>query len=144
MTSVYDWPDLIGPGADADDESFAAWALAVNQEIIPVREVMGKALPDDPRLLREIVTEFLDGWLPRVAALSVLAEYHLDAAKARKWPGQISDDGEKLNVTDREVRMTSALAPYRLVRDDLEQLVRRMHDRVMWVQSVLKLQESAQ
>lgn len=144
MSSVYDYPDLLRRGYDDDDEAFVAWALAVRKELAPVYGTMRKPLPDDPVRLDTVVTQEIDGWLPRVASLAVLAEYHLDSAKERHWPGPISDDGEKLNVTDREVRMTTSLAPYRLVRDDLDQLVKRMSERVRWAQSVRKQQGEAQ
>lgn len=142
--SVYEWPQLFGSEADENDNRFELWALEAREELAPLYRVMRQPLPDNPVDLDNVVTEFIDGWLPRAASLLVIAEYYLDDAKARKWPPQITADGEKLTVNDRESRMTTALAPYRLVRDEFEQLVRRATDRVRWAQSVRKPHAEAQ
>ena len=142
--SVYEWPQLFDSDADEKDNRFELLALEAREELAPFYRVMRSPLPDNPVELDNVVTEFIDGWLPRVAALAVLAEYYLDEAKARKWPPQITADGEKLTVNDRESRMTTALAPYRLVRDEFDQLVRRATERVRWAQSVRKGHGDAQ
>jgi hypothetical protein len=101
-------------------------------------------MPDDPRQLDELVTREIDGWLPRVAALAVRAEYFLNAAKASHWPAQFDIEGNKLTVTDREVLYDTRLAPFKFVRDELDMMTKRMVDRVRWSQSVRKQQGDAQ
>lgn len=139
--SIYDWPEL--EDGDDYDRAHARWAHAVRLELEPVYEIMNRPLPDDPRILKQVVNDWLDGWMARVAALAVKAEYYLNAAKGTKWPPQITEDGEKLTVADRDSRYDGALAPYRFVRDELNTLLKLMQNRVMWAQSVLKLQEAA-
>lgn len=144
--SIYDWPDLVpSPDHSSDkDLYFASWAYKVRSELSGVYDVMSKPMPDDPRLLDDLVTQEIDGWLPRVAALAVKAEYFLNDAKARHWPTQFDIEGNKLTVTDREVLYDSRLAPYRFVRDELDSMTKRMVDRVRWAQSVRKVQGEAQ
>ena len=124
--------------------AFAAWAYRVRTELQPVYETMGRPLPDDPTLLDQVVTNDIDGWLPRVAALAVKAEFFLNAGKAEMWPAQFDIEGNKLTVTDREVLYDTRLATRRYVRDELDSMVRRMAERVRWSQSVRKLQGDAQ
>lgn len=142
---LYGWPNLLpDEGASEDDLYHASWAYRVRTELNPVYEVMSKPLPDDPHLLDDVITQQIDGWLPRVASLAVKAEYFLAAGKASKWPSQITPDGEKLTVADREVLYESRLATRRFVRDELDSLVKRMNERVRWGQSVRKQQNEAQ
>lgn len=142
---IYDWPDLFPNGFDATehDMAFASWAHAVRDELAPVYDFMWRPLPDDPRLLDAMVTSDIDGWLPRVSALAVRAEYWLSMAKFEKWPSSENEDGKKVTVSDREAKHATLLAPYRYVRDELDTLAHRMVDRVRWGQSVRKQQESA-
>ena len=143
---IYAWPNLLPDKDHAGEDAlyWASWAYRTRSELTPVYEVMGKPMPDDPRELDTLVTQFIDGWLPRVAALAVKAEFFLNAAKASMWPSQIDEEGIKRTVTDREVVYDSALAPYRFVRDELDSLTKRMVDRVRWAQSVRKVQGDAQ
>lgn len=143
---IYAWPDLL-PDKDSareEDLRWASWAYRTRQELEPVYQVMDHPMPDDVTELDTLVTQEIDGWLPRVAALAVKAEYYLNAAKVFKWPTQFDQDGNKLTVTDREVLYDSRLAPYRFVRDELDSLTKRMVDRVRWAQSVRKGQAEAQ
>lgn len=142
---IYGWPNLL-PDANATEEDlyFASWAYKVRSELSAVYDMMFHPMPDDPRQLDELVTQQIDGWLPRVAALAVKAEYFLNAAKGRLWPAQIDVEGNKLTVSDREVIYDTRLAPYRFVRDELDALTKRLVDRVRWAQSVRKVQAEAQ
>jgi hypothetical protein len=126
------------------DLFFASWAYKVRSELASVYETMAHPMPDDPRQLDALVTQEIDGWLPRVAALAVKAEYFLNEAKARHWPAAYDIEGTKLTVADRETLYDSRLAPYRFVRDELDMLTKRMVDRVRWAQSVRKVQADAQ
>jgi hypothetical protein len=143
---IYAWPNLI-PNKDkaTEDELYwASWAYRTRSELESVYTMMSKPMPDDPRELDALVTQEIDGWLPRVAALAVKAEFFLNASKASMWPSQYDQEGNKLTVTDREVIYDSSLAPYRFVRDELDSLTKRMVDRVRWAQSVRKVQGDAQ
>jgi len=142
---LYGWPNLLPESNPSEsDLAFAAWAYRVRTELQPVYETMGRPLPDDPTLLDQVVTNDIDGWLPRVAALAVKAEFFLNAGKAEMWPAQFDIEGNKLTVTDREVLYDTRLATRRYVRDELDSMVRRMAERVRWSQSVRKLQGDAQ
>lgn len=145
LEDIYQWPNLL-PDANASEEDlyFASWAYKVRTELNSVYDMMSKPMPDDPRLLDELVTQQIDGWLPRVAALAVKGEYFLNAAKGRLWPSQFDVEGNKLTVSDREVIYDTRLAPYRFVRDELDALTKRLVDRVRWAQSVRKQQADAQ
>lgn len=146
MSDIYDWPNLM-PAEEHPTEPdlvFASWAYKVRAELNPVYDTMSKPMPDDPRQLDALVTDEIDGWLPRVAALAVKAEYFLNEAKSRKWPAGLDMEGNKLTVADREVIYDGRLAPYRFVRDELDMLTKRMVDRVRWAQSVRKVQSDAQ
>jgi hypothetical protein len=143
---LYQWPDLL-PSKDHSSEEdlyFASWSYRVRNELNSTYEMMSHPMPDDPRQLDELVTQQIDGWLPRVAALAVKAEYFLNAAKARHWPPNIDVEGNKLTVADRETIYDARLAPYRFVRDELDSLTKRMIDRIRWAQSVRKIQGEAQ
>lgn len=143
---LFSWPDLLS-GEEQSSESdlfFAQWAYKVRTELNSVYDMMSHPMPDDPRQLDTLVTQEIDGWLPRVAALAVKAEYFLASAKAEKWPPHMTVDGEKLTVADREVLYESRLASRRFVRDELDMLTKRMVDRVRWAQSVRKQQNEAQ
>lgn len=143
---IYAWPDLLPSKEHASEEDlyFASWAYKVRSELGGVYDMMSRAMPDDPRQLDELVTQQIDGWLPRVAALAVKAEYFLNAAKARHWPPSIDIEGNKMTVADRETIYDARLAPYRFVRDELDSMTKRMIDRVRWAQSVRKIQAEAQ
>lgn len=143
---IYAWPDLLGDRSEASESDlyFASWAYKTRSELNRVYDVMSKPMPDDVTQLDTLITQDIDGWLPRVAALAVKAEFFLAAAKAEKWPPQITADGEKLTVADRETRYETALASRRFVRDELDALTKRMVDRVRWAQSVRKQQGDAQ
>ena len=145
LAGVYEWPALVGDSDPTDDDQrFADWAYAVRDHLEPVFQTMSGPLPDDPVELDKVVTEHVDGWLPRVTFLAVRAEYYLNRAKAAKWPPQITADGEKLTAGEREARYDSALAPYRFVRDELDGLAKRMSERVRWSQSVRRVHQDAQ
>jgi hypothetical protein len=143
---IFAWPNLLPDKEHAteDDLYWASWAYRSYSTLGDVYDMMSKPMPDDPRQLDELVTQQIDGWLPRVASLAVKAEFFLNAAKAAKWPAQFDSEGNKLTVTDREVQYDTALAPYRFVRDELDSLTKRMVDRVRWAQSVRKVQGDAQ
>lgn len=142
---IFQWPELLPDEHDRteDDLYFASWAYRVRSTLEPVYDVMNKPMPDDVGQLDTLVTQEIDGWLPRVAALAVKAEFFLNHSKSAKWPPQITADGEKLTVADRETRYDTALAPYRFVRDELDSLTKRMTERVRWAQSVRKVQGEA-
>ena len=142
---IYAWPNLL-PDSSASEEDlyFASWAYKVRTELNPVYDTMAHPMPDDPRQLDTLVTQEIDGWLPRVAALAVKSEYFLNAAKARLWPPSFDVEGTKLTVADREAIYDTRLAPYRFVRDELDMLTKRLVDRVRWAQSVRKVQADAQ
>ena len=143
---LYSWPNLLPDEGKASEEDlyFASWAYKVRAELGPVYDTMAHPMPDDPRQLDNLVTQEIDGWLPRVASLAVKAEYFLNAAKARMWPPGYDIEGNKLTVADRETIYDGRLAPYRFVRDELDSLTKRMVDRVRWAQSVRKVQGDAQ
>lgn len=144
MMTIYDWPTF--RRETELDRDFADWAEAAYVELKPVREALMRPLPDDPRLLDEEVTHHIDGWLPRVAFLSVISEYYLARAKLEKLPPKrMGATGRPINTDiERTAEQTDLLADYRLVRDDLEITVQRMRDRVSWAQSVRKVQSDAQ
>ena len=146
VEDIFAWPNLLPDkeSATENDLYWAGWAYRLRSELEPVYTMMAKPMPDDPRELDALVTQDIDGWLPRVAALAVKAEFFLNAAKAAKWPNQFDEEGNKLTVTDREVIYDTQLAPYRFVRDELDSLTKRMVDRVRWAQSVRKVQGDAQ
>ena len=75
--TIYDWPALQQDLDDPLETKWAQWAMAVRQELQPVYAVAYQPLPDDPVQLDTTVTRDIDGWLPRVAALSVRAEFWL-------------------------------------------------------------------
>lgn len=137
---IYFWPNLI---QDVSDMDFAKWAYSVKEELAPVYASVGRPLPEDPVLIDEFVTNEIDGWLPRVAAMAVRAEFWLNRAKGAKWPSKEGAEG-KLTEGDRNAKYDADLAPYRFVRDELDSLVKRMTERVRWSQSVRKQHSDAQ
>lgn len=141
---MYSWPQFtINSDLDRD---FASWAGEVKIEIQPVVAKMFGPLPDDPTELDNFVTEWAEGWAPRVAALSVTAEWFLQQAKAEKWPEKLrSADGKPLNTdADRGAEYEGLLKDYRFVRNYLDTLVSHMKDRMRWAQSVRKVHSEVQ
>lgn len=145
--NVYSWPIGMPPLDEADevDRAFYPFAFAVKKELTPVYEFMYEPMPDDPTLLDEKVTNDVEGWMPRVAALMVRAEWFLNRAKRTKWPAKFTGaDGKPATEADRTSIYYDALADYRFVRDELETLLARMVDRMRWAQSVRKVHADAQ
>lgn len=144
MTSMYSWPTFT---VHSDlDKDFASWAGEVKIEIQPVVAKMFEPLPDDPAELDRFITEWAEGWAPRVAALAVTAEWFLQQAKAEKWPEKIrSADGKPLNTdADRSAEYEGLLKDYRFVRNYLDTLVNHMKDRMRWGQSVRRVHSEVQ
>ena len=137
---IYFWPNLI---QDVSDMDFAKCAYSAKEELKPVYEALSRPLPEDPVLIDTFVTEKIDGYLPRVAAMAVRAEFWLNKAKGSKWPSKENENG-KLTEGDRNAKYDADLAPYRFVRDELDSLVKRMVDRVRWSQSVRRVHAEAQ
>ncbi len=144
---IYDWPvKYTGDGeADDTDVAFYQWAAAVQSELIPVYASLYKPLPDDPILLDEVITNEIDGWAPRVAALMVRAEHYLNVAKKTKWPSKNlpTADGKPPTEADRAAIYAERLADVRFVRDELENMLHRMDQRIRWGQSVRKIHADA-
>jgi hypothetical protein len=136
MTDIYQWPDF---KRDTElDRAFSEWAISVQVEIRPVTATLQKPLPDDPLQLDRMVTREVEGWLPRIAALAVIAEYYLSQAKLEKLPPKTrAADGKPLNTeADRAAYQEHALGQYRFVRDLLDAYVQSMRERIRWSQSV--------
>lgn len=135
---IYAWPPM--PGDTALDIAFAAWVREVRNELRTVEEALARHLPDDVTQLDKEITEFIEGWLPRVASISTTAEWFLSQAKLEKWPEKArAADGKPITTEkDREVVQEAALAPYRAVRNRLDSYVNSMRDRMRWAQSVRK------
>lgn len=147
VRDIYAWPvEYTGDGeADDKDLEFYKFAGAVQQELAPVYESIYRPLPDDPILLDEVITNEIDGWAPRVAALMVRAEWYLNRAKKFKWPAKTAGaDGKSTTEADRAAIYAEALADYRFVRDELENMLNRMDQRIRWGQSVRKVHSDAQ
>lgn len=148
VKSIYDWPVRYTGDGEADDEDLAFYKFAaeVQRELVPVYESIYKPLPDDPILLDEVITGEIDGWAPRVAALMVRAEWYLQKAKGSKWPSKNipTADGKPPTEADRTALYTDRLADYRFVRDELENMLNRMDQRIRWGQSVRKVHADAQ
>jgi len=144
VSDIYRWPSFIR--ATELDEDFADWAEAVQIELKPVAKTLSSPLPDDPLQLDQMVTRQIDGWLPRVAALAVVAEYYLSQAKLEKLPAKSrAADGKPLSTeADRHAAQEALLGQYRFVRDLLDSYVFSMKDRVRWAQSVRKVHGEAQ
>lgn len=136
--NLYDWPEITV--RTERDRHFKAWVDQVMIEIAPVIAAMHRPLPDDPVLLDEYVSQYVEGWSPRVAALAVTAEWFLQQAKAEKWPEKIRGaDGKALNTDkDRDAEYEGLLKDYRFVRNYLDTLVAHMRERMRWAQSVRK------
>lgn len=142
--SIYQWPKFVR-NTELDND-FADWAESVEIELEPVSKTLSSPLPDDPFLLDQMVTRQIDGWLPRVASLAVVAEYYLSQAKLEKLPPKArAADGKPLSTeADRAAEQESLLGQYRFVRDLLDSYVLNMRDRVRWAQSVRKVHGEAQ
>jgi hypothetical protein len=136
--AIYGWPDFVVE--TEHDRQFVAWAMEVQTELETVQMALGRALPDEPTQIDREVTEFVEGWLPRVAALAVTSEFFLSQAKLEKWPDKVrANDGKPITTEkDREVVQEAALAQYRWVRNRLDAYVTSMRDRMRWAQSVRK------
>jgi hypothetical protein len=147
VRDIYDWPVKYTGNGEADDAdlAFYQFAAAVQKELVPVYESIYKPLPDDPTLLDEVITNEIDGWAPRVAALMVRAEWYLNIAKKTKWPAKTAGaDGKSTTEADRAAIYAEALADVRFVRDELENMLNRMDQRIRWGQSVRKQNASVQ
>ena len=144
--SIYEWPALLTDPDDPTEAEWATWAYATRDELDPVYAVMYGPIPDDPMLLDQQITEWVDGWLPRVQFHAVKAEYYLATAKGQRYPVGIKDPdtGKPITAGERDARYEGSLAGFRFVRDEFEGLVRRMVDRVRWAQSVRKGHGDAQ
>lgn len=146
MSDLYTWPTLQQDLDDKYEKQWAEWAYAVQDELQPVYEAAFRPLPDEPTLIDHEVTQNIDGWLPRVASLAVKAEFFLAAAKGLYYPRGLKDPdtGKPLTVSEKDAMFEARLAGFRFVRDELEQLTRRLAERVRWSQSVRKPQGDAQ
>jgi len=143
---IYQWPALL---TDPDDElevEWSVWAYTVRNELAPVYSAAFKPLPDQPKLLDDVVTQEIEGWLPRVAALAVKAEYYLATFKGIRYPRPMNDPdtGKAITAGERDARYEGSLAGPRFVRDELDALTKRLGERVRWAQSVRKPQGEAQ
>ena len=142
---IYAWPIQEPQNMDETDARFYPWVRAIQPELEPVRQAIYEPMSDDPKLIDDHITMFMDGWAPRVAALMVRAEWHLNKAKKTKWPlKSAGPDGKPSTEADRNAQYAEALADYRFVRDELENMLIRMVDRTRWAQSARKVQGEAQ
>lgn len=142
---IFDWPIREPVTMDEVDERFYPWARIIQAEIVPVRDSLYEPLPEDATLLDTKITTEIDGWAPRIAALMVRAEWYLNAAKKTKWPAKsFGPDGKPTTEADRKAEYDGALADYRFVRDELQNMLIRMVDRVRWAQSARKVHADAQ
>lgn len=148
VASIYDWPIKYEGDGEADDNDLAFYKFATEtqRELVPVYESLYKPLPDDPILLDEVITNEIDGWAPRVAFLMVRAEWFLNKAKKTKWPSKARPgaDGKPPTEADRQAIYYDALADVRFVRDELENMLSRMDQRLRWGQSVRRVHADAQ
>jgi len=128
------------------DVEFAEWSSEVREELSGVIGSMNKTLPDEPTRLVSVITDEIEGWLPRVASLSVMAEYYLSQAKLEKLPDKKrAMDGKPLTTeSERTAIQEQKLGAYRFVRDLLDAYVVSMKERIRWAQSVRKAQTEAQ
>lgn len=142
MTDIYEWPVLQQDLDDPYEKRWAEWAYQVQHEMQPVYEAAFRPLPERPELIDTEVTQNIEGWLPRVASLSVKAEFFLAAAKGLYYPRGVKDPdtGKPLTVSEKDAMFEARLAGFRYVRDELETLTRRLAERVRWAQSVRKPQ----
>ena len=141
---LYDWPEITVN--TPLDKAFAHWSSLVKNETAVVSEKMATPLPDDPVELDKFVTQFIEGWAPRIASLAVTAEWFLQQAKSEKWPEKLrSADGKPLNTdADRTAEYEGLLKDYRWVRNYLDMLVTHMRERMRWAQSVRKVHSDIQ
>jgi hypothetical protein len=145
IDNVYDWPIEEPEEMDDIDRRFYPWARAVQHEVAEVRDMLYEPMSDDPQLIDTYVTEWIDGWAPRIAALTVRAEWYLNKAKKVKWPAKaLGQDGKPNTEADRNAVYAERLADIRFVRDELENMLIRMVDRTRWAQSARKVQSEAQ
>lgn len=141
---LYEWPDFT---INTElDKAFVRWSALVRRELEIVEAALHRPLPDDPGQLDKEVTNFIEGWLPRVAALEVTAEFFLSQAKLEKLPDKVrTGDGKPLTTeADRSAQQEAALGQYRFVRDLLNAYVLSMRDRMRWAQSVRKQHAESQ
>lgn len=146
MQSIYDWPiQYEGDGEFSDrDVYFYRWASEVQEALKPVYDSLHEPLPHDPTLIDDTITDNIEGWAPRVAFLMVRAEWWLNKAKKDKWPAKgMGADGKPTTEADRQAFYYDALADYRFVRDELENMLTRLVDRMRWAQSVRKVHADA-
>lgn len=144
MSNLYDWPRI---KEDTPlDKAFGRWAVLCKDEVEIVKEHLHQPLPDDPFELDKEVTQFIEGWLPRVASLAVTAEFFLSQAKLEKLPDKVrTGDGKPVTTeADRTAQQEAALGQYRFVRDLLDAYVNTMTNRMRWAQSVRKQHAEAQ
>lgn len=143
---IYGWPQLLTDPDDDNEVEWASWAYKARDELRPVYVAAFQPLPDEPSLLDQVVTQEIDGWLPRAAALAVKAEFYLAQAKGRLYPSRVidPDTGKPITAGERDALYEGSLAPYRFVRDEFDTLVRRLAERVRWAQSVRKSHGEAQ
>lgn len=135
---LYEWPHVTVN--NDTDRQFKEWVDKVWLEISPVIAAMQRPLPDDPVLVDEYVTQNVEGWAPRVAALATTAEWWLQQAKSEKWPEKLRGaDGKPLTTDkDRDAEYEGLLKDYRFIRNYLDTLVAHMRERMRWAQSVRK------
>lgn len=143
---LYDWPVLVTNLNDPTEREWAPWAYAARQELDALYQIMYARIPDNPVELDQQVSEWVDGWLPRVQFFAVKAEFYLAKAKGERYPRpeKDPDTGKPITAGERDAKYEGSLAGFRFVRDEFEGLVRRMVDRVRWAQSVRKGHGDAQ
>jgi hypothetical protein len=142
---IYAWPSLLNDPDDPLEVEWATWAYTVRDELQPVYKAAFEPLPDDPIQLDQVVSQDIDGWLPRVAALAVKAEYYLATAKGQRYPQPTTGpNGKPTTAGERDAQYEGSLAGFRFVRDELDTLTRRLSERVRWAQSVRKVHGDAQ
>ena len=144
MKDIYDWPKF---REDTPlDTAFVRWAALCKAEVETAKQHLHQPLPDDPVSLDREVTQFIEGWLPRVASLSVTAEFFLSQAKLEKLPDKVrTGDGKPVTTeADRTAQQEALLGQYRFVRDLLDAYVNSMTNRMRWAQSVRKQHAESQ
>lgn len=148
MTDIdlYGWPVLLTDPDDETEVEWATWAYAARNELDPIYTIMYQPIPDNPVELDDLISEWVDGWLPRAQFFAVKAEYYLARAKGERYPSGLKDPdtGKPVTAGERDAVYEGRLAGFRFVRDEFEGLVRRMVDRVRWAQSVRKGHGEAQ
>ncbi len=146
MTDIYNWPIQYEGDGEPDDRDiyFYKWAEGVKQDLEPVYEELRTPLPGDAILLDSRITDSVEGWAPRVGELMVRAEWFLNKAKKDKWPSKsMGADGKATTEGDRTAIYHGDLADFRFVRDELENILNRLVDRMRWAQSVRKIHNDA-